>query len=132
MPSNLIVLVAAVAGMVTTGTAAAAADPGSTTDARPIRLDVQEMPGRVVLKVVGASDSPVDARYTLKVAAHGQGGVNETSQGGAVRLTPGREVTVIDLSVASGRDASWTATLQVERSSGPAYEIRRQSGNAGT
>lgn len=51
-------------------------------DASPIRALVETRTGGIHVRLIGASQTPVDARYTLTLVA----GTNHTKQGGNAHL----------------------------------------------
>ena len=116
-------VVAIVAGLATTGSASATEEVSS----QPVRLEVAESGGVVTLMVIGAADVATEARFTLKVSSRGKGGVNETTQGGQLRIPAGQEVTGAKVAVSVDRMAGWTAALNVTPTDGEAYTIERKS-----
>lgn len=99
----------------------AAAPPGSP----PIRLEVQDMGDHVRLRVIGDSQKPLEARYSLSVATGDRG--NRSTQGGTARVVPGKPATYISLDVSTGTSGDWQATLRVEPAGEDSYTIARSS-----
>ena len=90
---------------------------------QPIRLVVSESGPHIVLRVVGHSDRPIDARYVLTSASAG----NSSKQAGRARLEPGKIVTLVTLKLGPRQDARWHAELTVELGDGTRYQLSRQS-----
>lgn len=88
---------------------------------RPIRLVSEEIAGGVRLQVVGASDVPVEASYSLEVSGGGAGGTNRSVQRGTASLRPGQSATLVTLTLKNGQ-ADWSATLEVDPADGAPYE----------
>jgi hypothetical protein len=79
----------------------------------------------VTLRVVGFSDAPYGARYSLDVRSGPDGFGNSSTQSGQARLAPGVSATLISVSV-SAPSGTWSAKLRVEPDGGPAYEDERR------
>jgi hypothetical protein len=107
------------------GLSAALLGTDATAAVPPIRLIAEEEGSHVKLRVVGLSDAPYSARYSLDVRSGADGSGNSSTQSGQVRLAPGVSATLISLSV-SAPSGTWNAKLRVEPDGGPAYEdVRR-------
>lgn len=95
------------------------ADSGNT----PITLSTEATPAGVVVQVVGRSDTPVAARYSLDVSSGG----NHSVQSGSVRLRAGETAVLLTSRVGGSGGQHWTARLAVEPEGLPRYEVNRGS-----
>jgi hypothetical protein len=91
----------------------------------PIQMIAQTTEDGVRIRVVGSSLEPVTAKYMLQVSSEGANS-NRSTQRGSVKLVPGVEVTMVNMTLRS-RGQSWTARLTVEAENAPAYEIVKTS-----
>ena len=117
----------AVAAIVAGFAAAGGASAAGEMPKQPVRLEVAEVGGILTLKVIGTAEVATEASFTLKVSSNGKGGVNETTQGGRLRIPAGGEVTGAKVAVSVDRMAGWTAALSVTPAEGEAYTIERGS-----
>jgi hypothetical protein len=102
---------------------AAATAGGSSGEApRPVSLVATQTATGVELRVVGRSEMPLDARYSLAVADHSN---NSSVQSGRVYLDGGREVTLVRLRL---RPGAWSARLRVQPEAGEAYDLTQSGG----
>ncbi len=88
-------------------------------DEAPITLRAERVDGGVRLRVVGAPDRPVRARYTLEVTG---GNGNRSRQSGNAELTPGQEVNLVSLTLGGNAEENWSAVLRVEADNMLGYE----------
>ena len=88
-------------------------------NAAPIRLVSEPVAGGIRLQVVGASDLPVEAAYSLEVTS-GAASRNRSLQRGTARLAPGVPAILVTLTL--GDAAGWTAVLKVTPETGAPYE----------
>lgn len=91
--------------------------------ARPLHLEVNEVDNQLVIRLVGASQAAVSARYELEVAGGPAGSSNHSIQRGTASLQPGKLVTLATLRVGNPGGASWTVRLHVTPSSGEPYRL---------
>jgi hypothetical protein len=99
--------------------AAAPAPEGSA----PIRLVSEPSGEGIRLRVLGASDKPLEATYLLEASGGPTGTSNKSVQRGTARLPPGVPVTLVTLTLGNTRNGSWSARLYVSPSQGDPYEM---------
>lgn len=104
--------------LVTTLAAAAAA----AAVPHPLKLDVSDDGGLLVIKVVGEAPAAWSGKYQLEVMGGPPGGSSQSVQGGAATLRPGRPVTVATVRLGNGNQEIWTAHLHVTPAAGGAYD----------
>lgn len=88
----------------------------------PLKLDVNEDGGLLVIKVVGEAPAAWSGKYQLEVMGGPPGGSSQSVQGGAATLRPGKPVTVATVRLGNGNQEVWTAHLHVSPAAGAAYD----------
>ncbi len=94
---------------------------------RPLRLDVGESGGQVIIRVVGSSATPWSARYDLEVTGGAARSSNHSAQRGTARLQPGRQTTVATVRLANSASGVWTARLHLMPQTGAPYDVEWHS-----
>ncbi len=96
---------------------------GQEGAAQPIRVVAEPVGGGVQVRVVGASEQPYAALFSLEVTSGG----NRSVHRGSVSLTGGEPATLSTVTLGNAQPGQWRAHLKVEPQSGPAYEQVRTS-----
>ena len=88
--------------------------------AAPIHLVAEPVGEGVRIRVVGSSDAPFEASYSLEAESGANGASNRSTTRSWVRLEPGVSVTLATVNL--GNAGKWTARLKVEPKDAPPYE----------
>ncbi|HEY8433742.1 MAG TPA: curli-like amyloid fiber formation chaperone CsgH [Sphingomicrobium sp.] len=107
----------------------AAGIASAPTAERPLRLQVDQSGGQVIIRLVGNSPTSWSARYDLEVTGGAATSSNHSAQRGTARLQPGQQTTVATLRLANSASTVWTARLHVMPSSGDPYDMEWNSGH---
>jgi hypothetical protein len=94
---------------------------------RPLRLDVDQSGGQVIIRLVGSSPTAWSARYDLEVTGGAARSNNHSAQRGTARLQPGQQTIVATVRLANSASALWNARLHVMPATGAPYDIEWQS-----
>ena len=94
---------------------------------RPLRLDVDESGGQVIIRLVGSSPTPWSAQYDLQVTGGAARSNNHSAQRGTARLQPGQQTIVATVRLANSAGAVWTARLNVMPATGAPYDMEWHS-----
>jgi hypothetical protein len=108
-----------------------AAGFGSTSQMPPLRLEVSEAAGQVIMCVVGESPVAVSASYELEVQGGAGASRNRSVQRGTAILRPQQPVTVATVKVGSSASEWLAVRLHVSPSSGTAYDLVWSSDSQG-
>ena len=96
---------------------------GADETKAPIYLIAEPTAGGVRVQVVGASDQPYDATFSLEV----DGGGNVSRHRGSASLAGGAPVTLSTVTIGVRPPNGWQARLSVEPRHGEAYGQVRSS-----
>lgn len=99
------------------------AGEGGQGAAAPINLIAEPVGESVRIQVVGASDRPYEASFSLEV----EGGGNRSRHRGSATLRGGDAVTLSTVTIGLPPSAEWRARLRVEPREGEGYEQVRAS-----
>ncbi len=91
---------------------------GSADDRRPVRLVVEPLAEGIRFKVLGSSQEPYQATFSLEVLSGG----NQSRHRGTATLAGGEVVTLSTVTVGSPSPGGWRAVLRVEPNRGEAYD----------
>lgn len=94
------------------------------TQARPLRMHIEQSGDFEIVRVKGESTVACSASYELEVKS-GPGGGNRSRQSGTATLHPGKPVTVATVRFLAAGNSGWEASLSVRPCNGPPYQERK-------